>query len=294
LRDNTDLAFALPVAGLHLDLCRGPGQANTVANDAERILEDALARAGEKHLSLGVVDGRNVWKCDLSKTLRLLEKAVARLGVDRVLVAPSCSLLHTPMELAAETHLDPTLRNWLAFATDKLLEVKTLARGAGTGRAAIQGEIETSDAVRRERTDSALIHDAQVQARLASITPQMQRRRATFAERSKLQRELFQLPPLPTTTIGSFPQTGEIRQARAAFRRGELAAEQYRAAMQAEIRTVIDYQERIGLDVLVHGEAERNDMVEYFGEQLNGFAFTRYGWVPTSSPSRQRVHRWDC
>jgi 5-methyltetrahydropteroyltriglutamate--homocysteine methyltransferase len=279
LRDNADLAFSLPVAGVHVDLCRGVGQANTLANRADEMLELALAMAGEKHISLGVVDGRNVWKNDLSQSLERIERAVAKLGKDKVFVAPSCSLLHTPVDLVAEQQLDPTIANWLAFATQKLGEVATLAKGANRGRDAIEDDLNASDAVRRHRATSPRIHNQEVQRRLSSITADMKQRHSDYSERRKLQSERFKLPPLPTTTIGSFPQTAEIRQARAAFKRGELDPDQYRQAMQKEIRTVVDYQHRVGLDVLVHGEAERNDMVEYFGEQLDGFAFTTNGWV---------------
>jgi 5-methyltetrahydropteroyltriglutamate--homocysteine methyltransferase len=279
LRDNAELTFSLPVTGIHIDLCRGPGQANTDANQADRLLDEALSLAGEKHLSLGVVDGRNIWKNDLGLALTRIEKAAARLGKDRVLVAPSCSLLHTPVDCSTEKQLDPVITNWLAFATQKLGELKTLARGASYGRAAIEHALAASDAVQRERKTSSRIHDDDVQKRLAAITPEMQQRGAAFVERRKLQRTVFDLPPLPTTTIGSFPQTAQIRSARAAFKKGELSATDYRQAMQAEIRLAVDQQHRIGLDVLVHGEAERNDMVEYFGEQLSGFAFTQNGWV---------------
>jgi 5-methyltetrahydropteroyltriglutamate--homocysteine methyltransferase len=279
VRDNAALAFSLPVAAVHLDLCRGPNQANTNANDPDRILEDALSRAGDKCLSLGIVDGRNIWKNDLRASLARIEKAVARLGKDKVLVAPSCSLLHTPVDLDAETKLDAAIGNWLAFATQKLSEVATLARGASQGSEAIRAALSFSDAVQHDRRTSARIHDEKVQRRLATITPAMTARGAEFAERRKLQQTIFDLPPFPTTTIGSFPQTAQIRAARAAFKKGELSAAEYRKAMQAEISRAVEQQHRIGLDVLVHGEPERNDMVEYFGEQLAGFAFTQNGWV---------------
>ena len=194
-------------------------------------------------------------------------------------MAPSCSLLHTPVDLAAEHQLDPAIANWLAFATQKLTEVSVLARGASDGRAAIVGALQASDAAKAQRQASSRIHDDKVQQRLTSITPQMKRRGSAYAERRKLQQTTFNLPPFPTTTIGSFPQTPQIRQARAAFKKGELSAVAYHDAMQAEIRAAVERQHRLGLDVLVHGEAERNDMVEYFGEQLGGFAFTSNGWV---------------
>ena len=279
VRDNADLVFSLPVAAVHVDLCRGPGQANTSANDVDRILEESLSKIGDKTLSLGVVDGRNIWKNDLSASLPRIERAVAHLGKERVFVAPSCSLLHSPVDLAEETKLDPAIANWLAFATQKLSEIATLARGANQGREAIRAALAVSDNVRQERRTSTAIHDPAVQRRLAGIAPEMKRRGAPFETRKQLQHQVFKLPQFPTTTIGSFPQTAQIRQARAAFKTGEIDADAYRRAMQAEIAAAVEHQHRIGLDVLVHGEPERNDMVEYFGEQLAGFAFTQNGWV---------------
>jgi 5-methyltetrahydropteroyltriglutamate--homocysteine methyltransferase len=279
LRDNAPLAFSLPVAGIHVDLCRGPGQANTTVNDADWLLGEALANIGERVLSLGVVDGRNVWKNDLRISLLRLSRAAAKLGRDRVFVAPSCSLLHTPIDLASEDALPADLKGWLAFATQKLGELATLARGADQGAAAIQPVIDASERARLERRQSERTQDLAVQRRLKAIGDDMTRRRASFKERSSIQRSLFGLPPFPTTTIGSFPQTARIRKARAEFKAGALDEAGYRHAMREEIRDAIARQEKIGLDVLVHGEPERNDMVEYFGEQLRGFAFTRNGWV---------------
>ncbi len=268
LRDHLDLACALPVEGLHLDLVRAPEQ-----------LEPALARAGEKTLSLGVVDGRNIWRNDLSASLALVERAVEVLGSYHVQVAPSCSLLHTPVDLEGESSLDPELKSWMAFAVQKLGELSLLARGATEGREAIAEELAASDEARERRENSPRTFDRAVRERMAGVTPEMMRRRSPFAERSPLQHERLQLPLYPTTTIGSFPQTADIRRARASYRKGEIDETAYREAMRAEIRAVVDFQEEIGLDVLVHGEPERNDMVEYFGEQLAGFAFTENGWV---------------
>jgi 5-methyltetrahydropteroyltriglutamate--homocysteine methyltransferase len=279
LRDNADVAYALPVAGIHLDLCRGPGQANTMVNDADRILGEALDRIGERTLSLGLVDGRNVWKNDLRLSMARIHRAVEKLGADRVFVAPSCSLLHTPIDVRVEKQLAPGIRHWLAFATQKLEEVAVLARGANLGAEAVLPALDASDAVHAERRNSMRIHDMAVQRRLRAIDAGMKRRNSPFASRGRIQRSLFNLPAFPTTTIGSFPQTERIRKARAQFRQGSLDEAGYTSAMQQEIRTAIERQEKIGLDVLVHGEAERNDMVEYFGEQLNGFAFTGNGWV---------------
>ena len=279
LRDNQELTFSLAVAGIHIDLCRGPGQANTVANDADLLLDQALRLAGGKVLSMGIVDGRNIWKNDLSGSLRRILKAAAKLGADNVMVAPSCSLLHVPVDLSAEHRLDPSIRGWLAFGVQKLDEIVTLARGANTGSDAIAQALAVSDAVQTDRRTSARIHNSTVQNRLTAITADMKSRHSSFAKRREIQRSIFRLPLFPTTTIGSFPQTPSIREARAAFKSGGLDAAGYRKAMHTEIQSVVDYQVQIGLDVLVHGEAERNDMVEYFGEQLSGFAFTEQGWV---------------
>jgi 5-methyltetrahydropteroyltriglutamate--homocysteine methyltransferase len=279
LRDNAELAYSLPVAGIHIDLCRGPGQANASANDADRLLDEALQSIGARHLSLGIVDARNVWRNDLRASLARVERAVARLGSHRVWVAPSASLLHSPVDLAAERKLDPEVAGWLAFATQKLGEVATLAAGANEGERTIAAQLTASDDVRAQRKTSTRIHDAAVQRRLTAVEPSMLERGSTYPQRRRVQHDAFGLPPFPTTTIGSFPQTAGIRKARADFKRREIDERAYREAMQAEIRAVVDQQHRLGLDVLVHGEAERNDMVEYFGEQLAGFAFTDNGWV---------------
>lgn len=275
LRDNRDFAFSLPVAGIHLDLCRGPGQANTQSNNADKILDEALGKVGDKVLSLGLVDGRNIWKNDLSASLARVEKAVAKLGSDKVFVAGSSSLLHSPVDLAAETNLDPAIKNWMAFATQKLSEIKTLSKD----RASIAAELKASDAVQADRKTSKRIHDEAVKKRVAAISPDMKKRKSEFGSRQKVQHAALNLPAFPTTTIGSFPQTENIRKARAEFKKGTINEAAYKKAMQDEIKLVVDYQHETGLDVLVHGEPERNDMVEYFGEQLAGFTFTKNGWV---------------
>jgi 5-methyltetrahydropteroyltriglutamate--homocysteine methyltransferase len=268
LRDNMDLAFSLPVAGIHLDLVRAPDQ-----------LGEALEKTGDKILSLGVVDGRNIWKNDLSKSLDRIEQAVKKLGKEKVFVAPSCSLLHTPVDLDNETDLDAQLKSWLAFAKQKVREVAILARGANEGRDAIAKELAESDAVAKDRKTSKRIHNDAVQKRLKSITPDMMKRKSSFKDRQKIQHAALNLPLFPTTSIGSFPQTEDIRKARADFKAGKINESTYEKAMQMEIGKVVDYQHTVDIDVLVHGEAERNDMVEYFGEQLDGFAFTKNGWV---------------
>ena len=279
LRDNADAFYSLPVDGLHIDLCRGAGQANTAANDADVLLDEALNKIGDKVLSLGVIDGRNIWKNDLSASLDKIERAVSKLSSDNVFVAPSCSLLHTPVDLDSETALDEKIKSWLAFATQKVSEIAVLAKGANEGRDAIADELTASDSVTEDRKSSKRIHNKDVQDRLAAITPDMKTRKSPFSERREVQRAALNLPLYPTTSIGSFPQTQDIRKARAAFKKGEMNEADYKAAMQKEIRTVVDYQHDVDIDVLVHGEPERNDMVEYFGEQLEGFTFTKFGWV---------------
>ena len=269
LEDNLGLACGLPVDGLHVDLVRAPEQLLAVI--------DRLPTY--KVLSVGVVNGRNIWRCDLNAVLDRLPEAVARWG-DRLWVAPSCSLLHCPVDLQREDRLDSELRDWLAFATQKVAEVALLAKAlkdpdAPEVRAALAG----SDALQRARRTSSRIHDPAVASRLAGIEPENSQRSTPYAERARVQQDRLGLPAWPTTTIGSFPQTREIRASRQAFRLGEIEPEDYTEQMRAEIARVIHEQEALGLDVLVHGEAERNDMVEYFGEQLAGYAFSRFGWV---------------
>ena len=269
LRDNTDLATSLPVAGLHIDLVRAPDQIHAVLQALE---PDTV-------LSLGVIDGRNVWRADLEAALRPVEAAVTRLGGDRVQVAPSCSLLHTPVDLDLEPDLDAELRSWMAFSVQKLGEVVTLATAARDGRAAVADALTASSDAAAARRASPRIHDVAVTARLADVTPGDAERASPFPVRQAAQRARLGLPAFPTTTIGSFPQTPEVRQKRAAFRRGDIDQAAYDAFLKAETERTIRVQEDLGLDVLVHGEFERNDMVEYFGEHLSGFAFTRNGWV---------------
>jgi len=269
LRNNTGLATSLPVAGLHIDLVRAPDQVDAVL--------DALPT--DTVLSLGVIDGRNVWRADLEAALAPVETAVNRLGQDRVQVAPSCSLLHTPVDLDLEPDLDPEVRSWMAFSVQKLGEVVTLATAARDGRAAVADALTASTEAAAARRTSTRIHDAAVAARLTDVSPGDLQRASPFPVRQAAQRARLNLPMFPTTTIGSFPQTTEVRQKRAAFRKGQIDQTTYDAFLKEETERTIRVQEELGLDVLVHGEFERNDMVEYFGEHLSGFAFTRNGWV---------------
>jgi len=265
LLDNTQLAVNLPITALHIDLARAPEQLDEVL----ALIPDYL------QLSLGVVDGRNVWKNDYEKSLALIHKAVEKLGADRVIISPSCSLLHSPIDLELETAMDMEIRNWMAFAKQKLTEVNEI-RQIMEGNTTL---LETNKAALQSRRLSQKVHQQVVKDRVASITDAEASRKSAFPLRQQLHNERFNLPSFPTTTIGSFPQTDDIRQLRARFKKGELTLEQYEKTIERATVDAIRWQEEIGLDVLVHGEFERNDMVEYFGEQLDGFLFTRNGWV---------------
>ena len=267
--DNLSTALNLPVDGVHLDLVRAPEE-----------LDAALAVGRESLvLSLGVVDGRNVWRADLPAILDRLEPAVVRRGVGRIVLAPSCSLLHAPIDLALETAIDPEVRQWLAFAVQKIEELAVLARALNHDRASVAVELEASARAAQARRASPRIHDPAVAARLAGVKAGMDRRKAEFGRRRALQVERLNLPAFPTTTIGSFPQTEAVRKARSAHGKGELTDAQYETFLKEETERAVRWQEDVGLDVLVHGEFERNDMVQYFGEQLSGFVFTKHGWV---------------
>jgi 5-methyltetrahydropteroyltriglutamate--homocysteine methyltransferase len=267
--DNLGTALGLPVAGLHLDLVRAPGQLEAVLSKAPRGLV----------LSLGVIDGRNIWRANLPAILDRLEPVVTKRGSDHLELAPSCSLLHVPIDLELETEVDPELKSWLAFSVQKMGELAILGRCLANGRNAAKDELEMSAAASAARRASSKVHDAAVAARLAKVSPDMAKRTSPFRERSRLQRQRFTLPAFPTTTIGSFPQTAEIRKARAAHTKGSISDADYETFLRKETAATVRWQEDIGLDVLVHGEFERNDMVQYFGEQLSGFAFTKHGWV---------------
>lgn len=268
LADNLRLACQLPVAGLHVDAVRAP----------EELVGVADWLSAHKVLSVGIVDGRNIWRIDPDAALAKL-RAVAARHQGELWIAPSCSLLHVPFSLAAENALDAELRSWLAFAVEKLGELRMLRAAFVGEEPVVARELASARAAVAARRRSLRVHRADVALRLARSVAGDDCRSSPFPARQALQRVRFALPPLPTTTIGSFPQTAEIRAARAAFKRGELGAAGYREKMMDEIALAVRKQETLGLDVLVHGEAERNDMVEYFGEQLDGFAFTANGWV---------------
>lgn len=269
LGENAALAFDLGTASVHVDLVRAPEQ-------FEKALE--LVKA-DQSLSLGLVDGRNIWINNLENSVSLAKKAVEKLGANRVIIAPSCSLLHTPVDLANETALDAELKSWLSFATQKLSEISVIATAADGREAEARSALEANKKALQARQTSSRIHDEAVKKRVASIDESLMNRKSGFASRKKIQATHIDLPLLPTTTIGSFPQTKEVRKFRADFKAGKISANDYEKFVQEETTRTIRFQEEIGLDVLVHGEFERNDMVEYFGEQLKGFFFTKNGWV---------------
>lgn len=268
LKENLQQACNLPVAGLHLDAVN--------AHDEIKHVLDWLP--AHKILSLGVIDGRNIWKTDLNATLDWLEPVAHKLG-GRLWLAPSCSLLHVPVDLACETRLDPEIKNWLAFALQKLDELDSLKKALNSGRDSVRELLAENAAALTSRRKSTRVHKPEVKAALNAITASLGQRLSPYTKRAEIQRQKFQLPLFPTTTIGSFPQTSEIRKVRQDFKSGALDDGTYIAAMQKEIARSVREQEKLGLDVLVHGEAERNDMVEYFGEQLEGYAFSQFGWV---------------
>ncbi|RXH36689.1 5-methyltetrahydropteroyltriglutamate--homocysteine methyltransferase [Bradyrhizobium nanningense] len=268
LGDNLDTALSLPVSGLHVDLVRAPELLDQITAD----------RRADFVLSLGVIDGRNVWRSNLSSLRQRLEPAIAKLGKHRVQLAPSCSLLHVPVDAELETRLDSDVKSWLAFSVQKMRELAILARALAGDQNARQA-LADSECAMTARRSSPKIHDANVAVRMMAIDQKMRRRASPFARRSEIQRERFGLPAFPTTTIGSFPQTTEVRNARAAHAQGSMSDEQYDRFLKEEIARAVRWQEDIGLDVLVHGEFERNDMVQYFSEQFAGFASTSNGWV---------------
>ncbi|SUA44118.1 5-methyltetrahydropteroyltriglutamate/homocysteine S-methyltransferase [Neisseria zoodegmatis] len=266
--EHLNLLKALPVHGVHIDCVRAPEQLSVFAD----------AWPENKVLSVGLIDGRNVWRANLSKVIDTLKPVQDKLG-NNLWIAPSCSLLHSPQDLAVEEKLDAEIKNWMAFAAQKLVELGVVKQALAHGKDSVKEAIAASDAAAADRATNKKIHNDAVKARVANLPEGADQRKSPFAERIKAQQAWMNLPVLPTTTIGSFPQTTEIRQARAAFKKGELSAADYDAAMKKEIAYCVEVQEKLELDVPVHGEAERNDMVEYFGEQLAGYCFTQFGWV---------------
>ncbi|MEN2387063.1 5-methyltetrahydropteroyltriglutamate--homocysteine S-methyltransferase [Comamonas sp. A7-5] len=268
LAENKYLAANLPVAGLHIDAINGQ-------DDVQQLLGLLPAH---KVLSLGVINGRNIWKTDLAAVLDWVEPLAERLG-DRLWIAPSCSLLHVPVDLNSEQKLDADIKSWLAYALQKLDELRVLGKALRHGRDCVKAELADNASALAARRTSPRVHNPVVQAAVKQISAGLGQRQSRYEARAPKQARLLKLPAFPTTTIGSFPQTAEIRQARSEFKAGRLDFARYQGAMRAEIERCVQEQEALGLDVLVHGEAERNDMVEYFGEQLDGYAFSQFGWV---------------
>ena len=268
LGDNLALVAALPVDGVHVDLVRGKEQLDAVIK----------ALPPSRVLSLGLVDGRNVWRSNLDDALILAKYARGHVGKEQLWLAPSCSLLHVPVDVSGEKTLRADLRSWLSFARQKIEELKVLAEALQDPSSAQLALSVARDRL-ESRRQSSRVHKPQVAARLADLTAATSQRQSAYATRCQQQQAVLQLPPYPTTTIGSFPQTGEVREARARNKSGSLSDAEYDAFLAAETERCVRFQEEIGIDVLVHGEFERNDMVEYFGEQLDGFAFTKLGWV---------------
>ncbi len=267
--DNIELLASLPVDVLHIDATRYP----YTVEELRSIVESG------KKISLGIIDGRNIWRANLNACMDYLDGFVQSFGKEKILVGPSCSLLHSPVDCINETSFDEELLSWLAFAHQKLDEIATLTQGINEGRQSIHAELQHNATVIKNKTQSSRINRPRVKQAMADITDSMQTRSLPYNERKELQKEKLLLPLFPTTTIGSFPQTPEVRKLRSDFRKQHISKTDYEAALRKEIESTIRFQEDIDLDVLVHGEAERNDMVEYFGEQLEGFTVSTNGWV---------------
>ena len=265
--EHLPLLAELGFDAVHLDLVRAPGQLSAAIEEFPLSVK----------FSLGLINGRNIWKANIPEILHRFSGAVENIGLDRIIIAPSCSLLHSPVDLGREEKLDADVKNRLAFATQKLDEIKLLADAVNDSDA-VKDKLEAITEIFEGR-GALQVTDPAVSNRVNEVTPEMFNRKSEFSARKKAQADALKLPLLPTTTIGSFPQTPEIRKARADYKKGTIDQETYTQKMKDEIKLVVEFQDKIGLDVLVHGEPERNDMVEYFGQQLNGFAFTQFGWV---------------
>jgi len=269
LRDNLKFVSELPVAGLHFDLTKSDLTIDTILGSFPK----------DKIISLGLINGCNIWKNDVKKSLISIHKAKKSIDSDRIIIAPSCSLLHVPVDLDVEDNLHPELKNWLSFGKQKLREIKFLANVANEGEENYSAAIEANYDAISSRDASKLIHNVEVKERADNFDLKNSNRDSDFDSRNKIQKEYYNFPALPTTTIGSFPQTTEIRQYRSKFKKGEISLKEYESFLEDATKDAIKWQEEIDIDVLVHGEYERNDMVEYFGEQLSGYAFTKNGWV---------------
>ncbi len=262
--------IGLPVDGIGLDFVRGPRNLSHLADHGF---------PSDKWLSAGVVDGRNVWVNDLSASLDLLDQIQEHVSSERLMISSSSSLLHVPYDVQAETDLNPEIRSWLSFAVQKLDEIVLLTKAVNEGRASIATELDANRKIIENHEQSALRHNPAVQNRARSLSADDQNRTSSYSVRAAAQQRRLGLPLLPTTTIGSLPQFAELRAVRHRFETGEIDQTTYETWLEGQIREAIEFQDRIGIDVLVHGEPERNDMVQYFGERLEGIAFTRHGWV---------------
>lgn len=272
LRDNTSLALRLPCDTIHVDLVRAPSQLDEILSEIP----------SDKCLSLGIVDGRNIWKNDIAESLAIVKKAIETLGENRVVISTSCSLLHVPYDLESETNesvLTPEIKRWLSFAWQKVEELSLLKALTDNPDEKAKEKFEQNKKDLADKKVSPLIHNKSVKERVSKITPADSQRNSPYSERRTVQEKVLRLPKFPTTTIGSFPQTKEVRSWRAKFKKNEISAQEYERLLKEETAKCVKWQEEIDLDVLVHGEFERNDMVEYFGEQLAGFTFTQNGWV---------------
>lgn len=272
LRDNTSLALCLPCDTIHVDLVRAPSQLDEILSEIP----------SDKCLSIGIVDGRNIWKNDITESLAIVKKAIETLGEDRVVISTSCSLLHVPYDLESETNesvLTPEIKRWLSFAWQKVEELSLLKALTDNPDEKAKEKFEQNKKDLADKKVSPLIHNKSVKERVSKITPADSQRKSPYSERRTVQEKVLHLPKFPTTTIGSFPQTKEVRSWRAKFKKNEISAQEYERLLKEETAKCVKWQEEIDLDVLVHGEFERNDMVEYFGEQLAGFTFTQNGWV---------------
>lgn len=263
------LPYIKSLYGLHIDLVRSPGQLDSVLGKLD----------SQQFISLGVVDGRNIWKTNFKNAMDIIEKAASKVGKDRIIVSTSSSLLHVPHTLASEKNIPDDVRNWFSFAVEKASEVSALAKAATSGPDSVAEQFSSNAKAMESRAQSKRTNNPAVHDRQSKVTKEMHSRKSPFSTRDQKQKEHLKLPIFPTTTIGSFPQTKEIRIQRNKFTKGELSAEDYEAFIEKEIQDVIKIQEDLDLDVYVHGEPERNDMVQYFGERLEGYVFTANAWV---------------
>lgn len=269
ISDNIEVAMSLPVDSISIDLVSSKSQLDVVLNKLPQNMK----------LSLGVVEGRNIWKNDFSESLDMIKKASNKIGKERIIISSSCSLLHSPVTLSNETSMNEEIKQWLSFATEKVQEISILKTALLNDHSeASTPALKDNQAIIKSKKQSSLVHKEEVKDRLRNITTEMMERKSPYTTRYETQKEL-NIPFLPTTTIGSFPQTANVRKTRSEFKKGNINSSQYEEFLKNEIKECISWQEEIGLDILVHGEFERNDMVEYFGEQLEGFTFTKNGWV---------------